>query len=462
MAKNNISYVKSKKDELIKIIKTKFITNEGLLSRNYPVKSRTLFDNFDDIVPFFLYFKETDFLLKQINLIDKINGSLYSLCADNGVLITRNIDEWFGGLYAIWGKTKDKIVYKILQDSVNFVKNNLLNKELLAGAYYNGKAVNFYECWSAGLLEVFCEMRNDFPDMFIESQNILKNWLNNKYFRKYNLFPYRIFKSGFLNFLQKIILSYFSPIYSSSKVPVIYNIEGFKSINKIAKNTKNHLIFMLQNGYYSQLMKSNSTGAFTLLEFYLATKDDYWSDNLIKWIDSAINSFYDNGKVYMEYIPKIKKRLKPMASPAFILVDVICDALYFVKDKFSQIQKNKLLNIAKNIIDYHWDNRMDNGLIPFHDKGVYAHIDVQVDFSVSIRKYAEISKNIKYLEKSKFLIEKTIEEHYSKDGYYTYSGDISKNAIDPKYNALLLKGFINILTLHESLYNKYYSLFKDR
>jgi len=35
-------------------------------------------------------------------------------------------------------------------------------------------------------------------------------------------------------------------------------------------------------------------------------------------------------------------------------------------------------------------------------------------------------------------------------------------AIDPKYNALVLKGLINIITMDEVIYPKYHSLFKDR
>ena len=46
---NSLSWdIHDKTTELIDIIKTRFITSNGLLARNYPIKERTLFDNFDD------------------------------------------------------------------------------------------------------------------------------------------------------------------------------------------------------------------------------------------------------------------------------------------------------------------------------------------------------------------------------------------------------------------------------
>ena len=45
--------VVQKAKELIDIIKSRFINSESLLAKQYPPGARTLFDNFDDIVPFF-------------------------------------------------------------------------------------------------------------------------------------------------------------------------------------------------------------------------------------------------------------------------------------------------------------------------------------------------------------------------------------------------------------------------
>ena len=203
-------------------------------------------------------------------------------------------------------------------------------------------------------------------------------------------------------------------------------------------------------------MKSNSTCAFTLLEFFNATKDQYWEECLKRWLENTLATFCLNGKIYADYFPKMKLRRDAGVTPAFILVDVICDAAWFIPEF------RKYLPKAEEIINYYWERRLPNGLIPYHDEGVFAHIDSQVDFSISIRRFAELSEKSEYKNRSIELSEKVISSHYTSEGYVTYSGIKPLNNISPKYNALLLKAFINLLTIDEPIYPQHYSLFKDR
>ncbi|MBN1457810.1 MAG: hypothetical protein JW912_08160 [Sedimentisphaerales bacterium] len=451
--------IEQKAQELISLIKTRFITEDGLLARNYPVKNRTLFDNFDDIVPFFIFFKETDFLLSQIRILKEKNESMLSLCCEDGVLITRNIDEWFGGLYALWKETGDTATYDLLTESVEFVLKQLVKDGFLSAAFYRdrGSCAAFYESWSSGLLEAFCEMREDFPSAFEEAQKVLRSWIQNDYFQRHNLFPYRIYSQPFTDFIQRKFLSGLFPLRKSSK-PLLVAGRGTKHI---PKGLVKQMIFYGTNGLYSQLMKSNSTCAFALLEFYRVTKENFWLENLIKWIDSATKNFCQNGKVYMEFVPRSRNKREAGVVPAFILVDVLCDAVFFAEHAISN-RKNELFSVAKEIIDYQLQNRLKNGLIPCYDDGDFAHIDDQIDFGVSMRRYGELSGQDRYKAASIELTSKAIEQHYSCDGYFTYSGRKPSNVIDPKYNALLLKGFINLMTVNESIYPEHYGLFKDR
>ncbi|OHB57280.1 MAG: hypothetical protein A2173_02935 [Planctomycetes bacterium RBG_13_44_8b] len=451
--------IKQKAKELINIIKTRFVTADGFLARTYPAGERTLFDNFDDIMPFFLFFDETDFLLEQVRIIRKKKGSMLSLCADDGVLVTRNIDEWFGGLYSLWMSTGDEDTHDLLKESVEFVLEHLVKDGFLSAAFYtkSGTTASYYESWSSGLLEVFCEMRKEFPYAFQESQKILKNWVESEYFRKHSLFPYRVYLPSVLATVQERFLSGFFPVRRHSK-PVSIRQDGKKNP---VKQTVKWLVFLATNGLYSQLMKSNSTCAFTLLEFYRATQDKFWSDSLLKWASSAIDSFCDCGKVYMEFVPKTCHKRDAGITPAFILADILCDIVYFVDD-CKPLCKDKLLSVVKEILDYGWRSRLNNGMIPYIDGGDFAHIDSQVDFAVSLRRYSELSGESSYKDKSIDLTQGVIKQHYSPGGYFTYSGKIANNTIDPKYNALLLKGFANLITIEKPLYPGYYSLFKDR
>lgn len=451
--------VKQKAQDLINIIKTRFITADGLLARNYPVTSRTLFTDFDDIAPFFIFFNETEFLLSQVRVIREKNESLLSLCSVDGVLVTRTIDEWFGGLYALWKETADDVTYNLLKDSVEFVLEYLMEDGFFSAAFYpeNERGVSFYEPWSAGLLETFCEMREQFPVAFEQAQKVLRSWIQDDYFSAHHLFPYRVYSSPIKKFIQKKILSRSFPARRNSKPPTVVG----PCRTRVLKSLVKQFLFYSINGLYSQLMKSNSTCAFALLEFYKATGDAFWLQSLIKWIVSATENLCDNGKVYMEFVPKSRARRDAGITPAFILTDVICDTVYFAEDYVAQY-KDKFMSAVEEIIDYAWQSRLENGLIPYSDGGDFAHIDNQVDFGVSLRKYAQLSGQQTYKDKSVELTKKALELHYSPGGYFTYSGNVPKKVIDPKYNALLLKGFANLITIDEPLYPHYYSLFKDR
>ena len=445
--------------ELINLIKTRFITAEGLLARNYPVTGRTLFTDFDDIVPFFIFFNETEFLLSQVRIIRQKNESLLSLCSADGVLVTRTIDEWFGGLYALWKETADDVTYGLLKDSVEFVLEYLMKDGFFSAAFYpeTKKAVSFYEPWSAGLLETFCEMREEFPAAFERAQRVLRNWVRDDYFGKHHLFPYRVYSSPLKRFIHKKILSGFLPFHRNSRPPAVVG----PCRPRVLKSLVKQFLFYSINGLYSQLMKSNSTCAFALLEYYRTTGDEFWLQSLLKWIISAIENFCDNGKVYMEFVPKSRARRDAGITPAFILMDVICDTIYFAEDHIAQY-RDRFMSVVREIIDYAWQSRLENGLVPYRDGGDFAHIDSQVDFSVSLRRYAQLSGQQIYKNRAVELTERVLELHYSPDGYFTYSGNVPKSVIDPKYNALLLKGFANLVTIDEPLYPHYHSLFKDR
>jgi len=454
------SYESSEKvQELISLIKKRFIRTDGLLARTYPTNenTRTLFDNFDDIVPFFLYFGEAEFLLEQTRLIEKMELDIVDICALHGVVMARNVDEWIGGLYALWKTTGDKQPLKLLKESLAFIEKYMLVEGNLFAAYYvdNAEVGRYVESWASGFLEDLFEMKDDFPELFDIGRMVLMKWISSDYFKQYGLFPYRVFTNTGVDLFQKHVVSWSSPIVRNSRPPSRGTDPGFRGK---ARDVLRKIRFFGINGRYSQMMKSNSTCAFALLEAYRATGESCWKESLGRWLKSATECFYENGKVYSEFLPKRQLKSYPAAGPAFIFVDVICDSAYFIEEF------KEYMGVAKDILDYNWWNRMANGLIPIAAGGKVAHIDNQVDFSVSMRRYGEISGDRKYLQKAVTLMENVIAEHSSPEGYISYSGNLNlnNNVIDPKYNALLLKGFINIMTIEDSLYAEHYSLFKDR
>ena len=67
-------------------------------------------------------------------------------------------------------------------------------------------------------------------------------------------------------------------------------------------------------------------------------------------------------------------------------------------------------------------------------------------------------------------MEKTLKFHRGEKGYFTHINingepiNYKINKFPPKYNSLLLKGVINLLTIDKSMYNdpELIDLFKDR
>jgi len=320
-------------------------------------------------------------------------------------------------------------------------------------------------------------MRQEFPAAFEAAQRILRAWIQDEYFERYHLFPYRMYLSMSSRLMQRWLVSRI-PIPASQRpskrLPLQpLSLRGIlKQLRRqvcgdkpprghrtsaLAEEICREVYLRCLNGYYSQLTKSNSACAFALLEFYLATGEELYLHALDSWLEAALGGFCEGGKVYLQLYPasNFRKR-EPGAAQALILVDLICDASFYLP------AFRKWLPRAKEILDYYLEDRMDNGLIPYHVGGEYAHLDSQVDFAISLRRYGELNQNAHYLELSANLVQKALQQHYTPDGYLTYSGKVGKNVIDPKYNALLLKGMIHLLTLHQPLYPDLVDLFKDR
>lgn len=445
--------------ELIKKIKSNFVRPDGLLARNYPPGERTLFDNFDDIVPFFIYFGETDFLLQQAHTIRKKGENFFSLCAEHGVLSTSHVDEWFGGFYALWKATGDVVVKAMLDESLEFLKTKIgADYELPAAFFADGSVSPYYECWSAGLIETFCEMANDYPDLLDRAQAIMKHWISSEYFKAHSLFPYRIFENPVREKISRLTAMKFEPISHTKPPP-----KPRGGVKAAWQAIKLNVRFQKTTGYYSQLMKSNSTPAFSLLALYSKTKDATWIGLLERWLDATLTNFCDSSNfVYEEYLPLTGIGVKRgrAATPAFILVDVICDGVWIDHNRFE-----RHMPTAKKILDAYWECRLPSGLIPLQPDGLKAHLDTQVDFSVSFRRYADLSGDSSYKEKAAELVYCAIKAHKTELGYSTFSnpeGRPEPPQVDPKYNALFLKALINLETMDQNLYPALYDLFKDR
>lgn len=438
--------------ELIDLIKSRFLRSDGLLSRQFPPGARSLLDNFDDLAPFFIYFNEADFLCGQVRAVRDAGEDMVSVCSNQGVLLTRNLAEWLGGLHAVWKATRDRETFALLAESVDFIMRHVIDGDFMPAAIrVDGKSrVPYYEPWSCDVLEVFCEMRQEFPEAFARAQRILHAWIDDDYVRRYGIFPYRVYRSGVKSWLDENLFSVRMPEPLSVEPPQ----EG--GALRFLINAKRRLQFLTISGWYSQLMKSNSTPAFTLLSFFEATGDPRWKQASLTWCAGARRAFCEGGRVSMDFFPTLGVRRAPSVTPAFILSDVFCDAARL------GLGGSSLLSSAREILEVQWAQRLPSGLVPYEEGGMRAHIDSQVDLSVSLRRYAAVSCDRRFLVQSRDLMERALAVHGTIDGYLTFSGAGAPPVIDPKYNALVLKGLINLLTLDDVLTEPLHDLLKDR
>ena len=107
----NYEEIKKKGEEIISNFKHFYLNNDGLISINYPPNKETIFNNFDDIAPFFIFFQETNFLIDQVIKMKKILTfeSVHSL---NDLIFSHRLDEYIGGLYCLWRSSNNEEIWQ--------------------------------------------------------------------------------------------------------------------------------------------------------------------------------------------------------------------------------------------------------------------------------------------------------------------------------------------------------------
>jgi hypothetical protein len=444
--------------DIILNFKNHYLNDDGLISIHYPPNERLIFDNFDDIAPFFIYFKETDFLLEQINkLRDK--HTFNEILATDNLIYSYKIDEFLGGLFCLWKETKNEGIRRYIDYVIEKINQYFIHNNNIYGTYdiYTQKRSKHYYFWSAGLLETFLEMSEYYPNLQNVVIKIANHWLKNRFFLKNCLFPFR-WSDNFLYYYSNKLVSYFN-CYCSHQPP----IKRGNSFSRLKIQLSNLIYTYLTSGLYVQLMKSNTTFIFMLIELYKKTKDNKYKNAVNKWIEAVLNKMVKNGVVYGFYYPNGTIKDEALTN-SFIFIDILMDAYHF-------IERNEIyLKTAENIINTQLSFQWDNGLLPMAPNAQITHLDNLVDFSVSIRRYAEISNKSQYLEKSIGIMESVVKYHSGKYGYYDHINKLGNpvfydsNIYPPKYNGLLLKGIINVLTIKEKMYEnlELHNLFNDR
>ena len=447
----------------------RFINKRGLISRTYPISNRSIIDNFDDIIPFLEYFGKKNIIFSQLDLLENI--SYEKELSMGGVIYSYKIDEYLGGLNHIFKSLNSIKAKNLLENAIYKTKKYFIYNNNISDIYdiQNKKKSRFYSSWSAGLLETFLEIdtknfgRNENIKLV---ESILKNWINDRFYKKYNIFPFRS-STNKIYYCLEYLNNQFNHLCGEFPSRITERDSRLKKYlldNEIIFKYKILSNRFLNSGHWSQLMKSNTTPVFTMIELYKLTKNEYWRLQVNLWIESAIEKFIDKEFIpYTYWYTSNKKRIPSLVS-GFIFIDVLCDAFMFVKKERKWI--DIAVKISQKCLSWSWENN----LIPMGPHTNFNHIDGQIDFSISIRKLSEIIGDNKLRNHSFTIVEEVLNSHNSEEGFYThiYKGGgvkyIGENTIDPKYNGLLLKGLVHLEEKNKNIYDseKLIDLFKDR
>jgi len=454
---------------LVSQIKEKFVNEDGFLSRTYPISARTIFDNFDDVAPFLLYYGESDFLLQQTRRLSE--DSFENFLPIGNVLYAYKIDEYLGGLNAIYRATGDQHTRSLLIDAGHKCLNYFFQDQGHFSEFYDfrcGKASKNFSPWSSGLLETFLEITDLIPEMNGLTESILRRWLSHPYVIKKGLFPFR----ASFNPTRETLSALGAQVgLWCGEVPVIEDFgQRRKNTGLKASLKRNPIIYglrrmktALSSGHWSQLMKSNTTPAFTMIALYTKTHDDFWKNALNRWINAVAQHMLRGDGVHGTY-PRHGHRSTASLVDSFIFIDVLCDMFFHVE------QNEKLLDTAIQIAESCLKWRWENGLFPMTPKNSFDHIDGQVDFSIALRRIGDLSGRSDLKNISQNLMETALALHRTDDGLCTHvniHGEIRHlpvNTVDPKYNGLALKGMIHLETWNQNMYghSNLMDLFKDR
>lgn len=424
--------------EIIQRFKTKYLNHAGMISRSYPCTEEAIYADFDDILPFLLYFNEDEFVRQQIELSTRT--TFRHMTVFNDKIVSWRNDEYLGAICYYYRKHNDPGIKEIINESFSNIEKYLMWKGHICMFYdlRRNTLPRLYSPWTGGLLEVFLENSDLFPEWKQTGLRTIDLWLKNYSFQKYGIFVFKSHASSDL-FNRINCNFYFNyPRFHQLVNSQFYYIKRTTLLNRIIDSITYNLI-QLPAGSYFQFMKANTNFIFALISAYRLTGEEGYRLAIERWIDSVREKLFRNGMIYGLWYPD-GRAANPTLTESFIMIDILCDTFKFVSNK------SEFIDFAREIADTWLLQQWPNSMFPSAPGGLTNHIDDQTDFSISLRRLSEITGNERYAEAGRTCFHSMLKHHQTDDGYITSVTKegkvISESSVSPKYNGLLLKGII--------------------
>jgi hypothetical protein len=460
-------FARDRAERVIRLFKSEFLNSDGLISRSNPPGPRTIFDNFDDIAPFLLWWDAKDFLLEQVGRLSK--QSFEPILRYGNLLHAYKIDEYIGGLNVIAKATGDRHARELCDDAVDRCWAYFGDPSVGFAEFYDfdtGKRSPYFSPWAAGLLESFLEIDQHDAEALKRIDGILDLWWSHSYVEQTGLLPFR----GSFDFSHAATEKLWARCGLWCGEPPIRwpecngaSIRNMLRRSRLVNSARRFCWERLESGAWSQIMKSNTTPIFLALALYARTGDEKWRGRIERWFRSVMTAT-NTGNGVCGLVRNGKAAGPPTLVASFIVIDAACDSWWVLG------RRDELLRFARDIADACLGWRWENGLIPMRPADDRDHLDGQIDFAVALRRLAELTGEERYFDESIDILRAALSIHERPDGYCTHvrqNGSVvalPQNTIDPKYNGLVLKGLISLATLDRPIYgsNDLHDLFKDR
>jgi len=428
-----MNITKERVDGFVKKVKFNFLNAKGVISSTYPPSDKTLANDLDDVVPYLLYFNESDFVFEQATAFLDVVGDFPTM---NGrdIVIWR-YDEWVGGLLSVQHELFLGKAVEILRDILNKCDQG----SYLAFEFdlkRNRPIFNSFAPRAYGIFEVVFENREYLPSDLVERyETVFARTLESV--RHYSCLP-SVDKKG-LPILSKKFRSWMLNCY--------YHKRGWKRSLLVA-------LISLGDFRYAKTMKDNTNFLFSLLYYIksskLSNQDDilFYKKVLLKLASSCPVTTYVGGSDYT-------------VCQTTSLIDNICDYCHFFGDD------ERLLERAYSLADFFIREFDGRNYLARHSGTSISHVDEVMDFAIALKRLFEVSGVEKYLEYANRIFESTIIHVDFEQGlvykFYNHEEGVPSD-VDPKFTFLYLKGLIIFCVVPQlSLYGKeLYSLAKDR
>jgi len=433
----------------------RFLTPDGLMARNNPPDARSLFDNFDDTAPFVLAAGGAPFLLDQVARLPV--DPFADLLAEGAVVYAYGVDEFAGGLAAVHRATNDPTTG--LRAAAAFTRAHELFADDRVGLsecvdLVDGRRAPSFAPWSAALIEAALEGDRPDPIWIATGARTMTLWLSHPFVRRHGLFPYR----GAIGAARAVADRF---AFLAGRRAAGHPHGPARGLSRRAARWRYD---WTRSGSFARLMKSNTSPFFALLALAEFDRSADWRGAAGRWLDAACARLEDAGAVRGVWTPAGPEG-PPTLLDAFILIDALCDAYWRIGPE------KRWLDTAVRAAEFALRWRRPDGLIPSVPDGETAHIDHQVDFSVSLARVAQLAGRPEFARAAYDSIVAIVDRHATPAGFATHVGRDGKpvlsgrrNEIDPKYNALLLKGILLAETIDTPIYGDAarMDLFKDR